>query len=51
MNALELATEIERNTHIGGADNIYTQAAAMLRKQAEEIETLKQCIKDSLLTP
>jgi len=42
MNAFELADELDKKT--GGAGNIYTQAATMLRQQQAEIEDLKNPI-------
>jgi hypothetical protein len=40
MNANELANELAKS--VGGAGNLYQQAAQMLRKQAEEIEYWKE---------
>jgi|GEM_PF-3979703 len=41
MNAEELAQELDNSTIGGGVGNIAAQAADMLRKQAREIQNLK----------
>jgi len=50
MNAYELAEELERKFNFdGGAGNIALQAAAMLKKQADELKYADEMFEKSML--